>query len=68
MGSKITANGDSHEMNRRMILVRESYDKPDFVLKSKDMTLLTNVRIVKAMVFPVGTHSCESWTAKKAKH
>ena len=46
---------------------QESYDKPDFVLKSKDMTLLTNVRIVKAMVFPVGTHSCESWTAKKAK-
>ena len=47
---------------------QESYDRSDFVLKSKDMTLLTKVHIVKAMVFPVGTHSCESWTVKKAKH
>ena len=68
LGSKITADGDcSHEIRRRLLLGRKAMTNLDSVLKSRDVTLLTNVHIVKAMVFPVVTYSCESWTIKKAE-
>ena len=68
LGSKITVNGDcSHEI-RLLLHVRKAMTNPDSVLKTRDITLLTKVRIVKAMVFPVVTYGCESWTAKKAEH
>ena len=68
LGSKITADGDcSHEIRRRLLLGRKAMTNPDSVLKSKDITLLTKVCIVRAMVFPVVTYSCESWTIKKAE-
>ena len=69
LGSKITENGDcSHEIRRQLLLGRKAMTKLDSVLKSKDITLLTNIHIVKAMVFPVVMYRCESWTIKKADH
>ena len=62
-GSKITADGDcSHEMKRRLLLGRKVMTNLDSILKSRDITLLTKVRLVKAMVFPVVMYGCESWT------
>ena len=67
MGSKITADSDcSHEIRRRLLLGRKAMTNLDSVLKSRDVTLLTKVRIVKGMVFPVVTYGCKSWTIKKA--
>ena len=67
-GSKITADGDcSHEIKRRLLLGRKIMTKLDTILKSRDITLPTKVRLVKAMVFPVVTYGCESWTVKKAE-
>ena len=69
LGSKITADSDcSHEIKRHLILGRKSMTNVDSVLKSRDITLPTKVRIVKAMVFPVFMYRCESWTMKKAEH
>ena len=69
VGSKITADGDcSHEIRRCLLLGRKAMANPDSILKSRDMTLLTNVHLVKAMVFPVVMYGCESWTIKKAEH
>ena len=68
LGSKITADGDSsHEMKRRLFLGRKAMINLDSLLKSRDITLLTKVHIVKAMVFPVVMYRCESWTIKKAE-
>ena len=68
LGSKITEDGDcSHEIRRRLLLGRKAMTNLDSVLKSRDITLLTKVRIVKAVVFPVVTSSCENWTVKKAE-
>ena len=67
-GSKITADGDcSHEIKRRLLLGRKVMTKLESILKSRDITLLTKVRLVKAMVFPVVMYGCESWTIKKAE-
>ena len=67
-GSKITAEGDcSHEIKRCLLLGRKVMTKLDSILKSRDITLPTNVRLVKAMVFPVVMYGCESWTIKKAE-
>ena len=69
LGSKITMDGDrSHEIRRRLLLVRKTMRNLDSVLKSQDITLLTKVHIVKAMVFPVVMYRCESWTIKKTEH
>ena len=69
LGSKIIADGDcSHEIRRQLLLGRKSMTNLDSVFQSRDFTLLTKVRIVKAMVFPVATYGCESWTVKKAEH
>ena len=66
LGSKITADGDcSHEIKRRLLLGRKAMTNVDSVLKSRDITLATNVHLVKAMVFPVVMYGCESWTIKK---
>ena len=68
LGSKITADGDcSHEIKRRLLLGRKAITTLDSILKSRDITLLTKVCLVKAMVFPVVTYGCESWTIKKAE-
>ena len=68
MGSKITADGDcSHEIKRHLLLGRKAMTNLDGVLKNTDITLLTKIRIVKAMVFPVVMYGCESWTIKKAE-
>ena len=68
MGSRITEDSDrSHEISRRLLLGRKAMTNLDSVLKSIDITLPTKVRIVKAMVFPVVMHGCESWTVKKAE-
>ena len=68
LGFKITADGDcSHEIKRRMLLGRKVMTNLDSILKSRDITLPTNVRLVKAMVFPVVMYGCESWTVKKAE-
>ena len=68
-GSKSTADGDcSHEIKRRLLLGRKVMTNLDSILKSRDITLLTKVRLVKAMVFPVVMYGCESWTVKKAEH
>ena len=68
LGSKITADGDcSHEIKRCLLLERKAMTNLDSVLKSRDITLLTKVHIVKAMVFPVVTCGCESWTVMKAE-
>ena len=67
-GSKITADGDcSHEIKRRLLLGRKVMTNLDSILKSKDITLPTKVRLVKAMVFPVVMYGCENWTVKKAE-
>ena len=67
-GSKITADGDcSHETKRCLLLGRKTVTNLDSILKSRDITLLTKVRLVKAMVFPVVMYGCESWTVKKAE-
>ena len=67
-GSKITADGDcSHEIKRLLLLGRKVLTNLDNIFKSRDITLLTKVRLVKAMVFPVVIYGCESWTVKKAK-
>ena len=67
-GSKITADGDcSHEIKRRLLLGRKVMTDLDSILKSRDITLPTKVRLVKAMVFPVVMYGCESWTVKKAE-
>ena len=67
--SKITADGDgSHEIKRRLLLGRKVMTNLDSILKDRDITLSTKVRLVKAMVFPVVMYACESWTVKKAKH
>ena len=69
LGSKITADGYcSHELRRQLLLGRKVMTNLDSVLKSRDITLLTKVCIVKAMVFPVVTYGYESWTTKKAEH
>ena len=68
LGSKITADGDcSHEIKRRLLLRRKVMTNLDSILKSRDITLLTTVRLVKAMVFPVVMYGCVSWTIKKAE-
>ena len=68
LGSKFTADGDcSHEIKRPLLLGRKAMTNLDSILKSKDITLLTKVHLVKAMVFPVVTYGCESWTIKKAE-
>ena len=68
LGSKITADGDfSHEIKRLLLLGRRTMTNLDSVLKSRDITLPTKVRLVKAMVFPVVMYGCESWTIKKAE-
>ena len=68
LGSKITADGDcSHEIKRRLLLGRKVMTKLDGIFKSRDIALLTKVRLVKAMVFPVVMYGCESWTVKKAE-
>ena len=67
-GSKITADGDcSHEIKRRLLLERKVMTKLDSILKSRDITLPTKVRLVKAIVFPVVMYGCECWTVKKAE-
>ena len=67
--TKITADGDcSHEIKRRLLLGRRVMTNLDSIFKSRDITLLTKVRLVKAIVFPVVMYGCESWTVKKAKH
>ena len=67
--SKITVNGDcSHEIQTHLLLGRRALKNPDSVLKSRDITLLTKVCILQAMIFPVVMYECESWTIKKAEH
>ena len=67
--SKITADGDcSYEIKRRLLLGRKAVTNLDSILKSRDITLLTKVHLLKAMVFPVVMYGCESWTIKKAEH
>ena len=67
LGSKITADGDySHKIKRRLLLGRKAMTNPDIVLKSRDITLPTKVRLVKVMVFPTVMYGCESCTIKKA--
>ena len=69
LGSKITANGDySHEIKKHLLLGRKFMTKLDSILKSRDITLPTKVHLVKAMIFPVVMHGCESWTTKKSEH
>ena len=69
LDSKITADGDcSHELKRHLLLGRKVMTNLDNVLKSRDITLPTNICLVKAMVFPVATYGCESWTIKKTEH
>ena len=68
-GSKITADGEcSHEIKRHLLIGRKVMINLDSILKSRDIILLTNIRLVKAMVFPVVMYGCESWTVKKAEH
>ena len=65
-GSKITADGDcSHEIKRHLLIGRKLMNNLDSILKSRDIILLTKVRVVKAMIFPVVMYGCESWTIKK---
>ena len=68
LGSKITADGDCHhEIKRRLLLGRKFMTNLESILKSRDIALLTNVHVVKAMVFPIVMYGCESWTVKKAE-
>ena len=67
--SKITADGGcSHEIKRRLLLGRKAMTNLDTILESRDVTLLTKVHLVKAVVFPIVMYRCESWTIKKAEH
>ena len=69
LGSKITVDGDcNHEIKRHLLLGRKTMTNLDSMLKSRDITLPTKVRLVKAMVFPVVMYGCESWTIKKTEH
>ena len=69
LGSKITVDGDcSHEIKRCLLLGRKYMRNLETVLKSRDITLLTKIHLVKAMIFPVVMYGCESWTIKKAEH
>ena len=69
LGSQITADGDcSHEIKRRLLLGRKAMTNLDSILKNRDITLPTKVRLVKAMGFAVVTYGCESWTLKEAEH
>ena len=69
LGSKIIADGDcSHEIKRHLLLGRKATTHLDSILKSRDITLPTKIRIVKALVFPVVMYGCESWTVKKVEH
>ena len=69
LGSKITADGDcSHEIKRRLLFGRKVMTNLGSILKSRDITLSTNIHLVKSMVFPVVMYGCESWTVKKAEH
>ena len=69
LGSKITPDGDcSHEIKRRLLLGRKVMTNLDSIFKSRAINLMTKVRLVKAMVFPVIMYGCESWTVKKAEH
>ena len=69
LGSKITADGDcSSKIKRNLLLGRKGMTNLDSILKNRDITLLTKVYIVKAMVFPVVMYACENWTIKKAEH
>ena len=69
LGSKITVDNDcSHEIKRHLLFGRKAMTNPDSILKSKDISLPTKVHLVKAMVFPVVTYGCKSWTIKKAEH
>ena len=69
LGSKITADGNcNHEIKRRLLLGRKVMTNLDSIFKSREITLPTKVHLVKAMVFPVVTYGCESWTVKKAEH
>ena len=69
LGSKITADGDCrHEIKRYLLPGRKAMTNLDIILKSRDIALLIKVCIVNAMVFPIVTYGCESWTVKKAEH
>ena len=69
LGSIITADGDcSHEIKKHFLLGRKITTNQDIILKSRDITLPTKVRLVKAMVFPAVVYGCDSWTVKKAEH
>ena len=69
LGSKINSDGDcSHEIKRQLTLGRKAMANLDSILNSRDITLLTKVHLVKAMVFPVVMYGCESWTIKKSEH
>ena len=69
LGFKITVDGDgSHEIKRHLLFGRKSMTNRDSIFKSRDITLLTKVHLVKAMVFPVVMYGCESWTIKKGEH
>ena len=69
LGSKIIVNGDcSHAIKRHLLLKRKAMTNLDSIFKSRDITFLTKVHIVKAMVFPVAMYECESWTIKKTEH
>ena len=69
LGSKITADGDyRHEIKRHLLLGRKVMTNLDSIFKSRDITLPRNVRLIKAVVFPVVMYGCESWTVKKAEH
>ena len=69
LGSKITAGGDcSHEIKRHLLIWRKAMTNLDSILKSRDITLLTKVHLVKAMFFPVVRCGCENWTIKKSEH
>ena len=69
LGSKISVDADgSHEIKRCLLLGRKAMTDPDRILKIRDITLLTKVHIVKAIIFPVVTYRCESWTMKKVEH
>ena len=68
VSSKITVDSDcSHEIKRRLLLERKAMTNLDSILRNRDITLLTKVHLVKALVFPVGMYGCESWTVKKAE-
>ena len=68
LGSKITVNGDSsHAIKRHLLFERKAITNLDSILKSRDITLPTNVHVVKAMVFPIVMYGCQSWTIKKAE-